>query len=206
MKQTIIAILFLSLGKIAQAQITHSLNIEYNIGYYFDKYPIKTNPNLSTPPSLNYQLFFNNNGIMFFVKKIEVNYEKNFFDKNTKKFPDSTILSRSTFFAGVSYIKKIKLFTNFSLRPFIGGSYVRGGESIHYGYYSGSGWNEPYSTTILIKNHISFNLGFKFNYAFYDKVNLSLGTTYFNSFNNNIHKHLLTTDLSIGYIINKRRK
>lgn len=206
MRQIIITILLLSFGKFAQAQITHSLNIEYNIGYYFDKYPIKANPNLSTPPSLNYQLFFKNNGIMFFVKKVEVNYEKNFYNENTKKFPDSTILSRSTFFAGVSYIKKIKLYTNFSLRPFVGGSYVRGGEYVHYGYYSGGGWNEPYAKSTLINKHISINLGIKLNYELYKKVNLSLGTTYFNSLNNNIHNHVLTTDLSIGYIFNKRRK
>jgi hypothetical protein len=206
MKQIFITILLLSFGKFALAQITHSFNIEYNIGYYFDKYPIRANPNLSIPPSLNYQLFFKNNGIMLFIKKIEVNYAKNFFDENTKKFPDSTILSRNTFFAGISYLRKFKLYTNFSLRPFIGGSFVRGGEFVHYGYYSSGGWNEPYAKSTLINKHISFNLGFKLNYELYKKVNLSLGSTYFNSLNNNIHNHLLTTDLSIGYIINKRRK
>ena len=196
----------MSFYNFTQGQITHSLNLEYNIGYYFDKYPIKANPNLSIPPSLNYQLFFKNNGIMLFVKKIEVNYEKNFYNENTKKFPDSTILSRSTFFAGISYIRNFILSSNFSLRPSIGGSYVRGGEYLHFGYYSGGGWNEPYAKSVLIEKHISFNLGIKINYELYKKVNLSLGTTYFNSLNNNIHNHVLTTDLSIGYIINKRKK
>ena len=98
------------------------------------------------------------------------------------------------------------MFSNFSLRSSIGGSYVRGGEYLHFGYYSGGGWNEPYAKSVLIEKHISFNLGIKINYELYKKVNLSLGTTYFNSLNNNIHNHVLTTDLSIGYIINKRKK
>lgn len=187
------------------SQWKHTVNLEYTIGNYLDKYPTKMYLELTIPPSINYQIMEKNNGLELFIKKISVDYQEDFYNRETKRFPDTIALSRNTFYAGINYIRNVHMIANLNLRPFVGLCYMRAGDAMHYGYYPSPGWNEPYGRSVLNKNKVAVSFGAKVNYELFKRINVYVGLSHFHSFNNNIQKNVLTTDLGIGYVFTTKK-